>query len=590
RMPGFAACVGAPETKEQAVKLARDLQERNILVFMSSSTNGSSMAEMLAEENIEMNWDTFLVPYGKDTSATVHALGFAVRSAMTFGGIKPKGIEEAREILLYNKKRVFAFVLALGEVDDEKYATAAGALNFGFPVIADTDIPEILPTGICTYEHVVSNITSDEMPSKAIEVRGLKIKLSEIPIPVRFGPAFEGERVRKEELFLEFGGKYTRSYEYLFSKKMDEIEDDKITVVGPELDDVNEGDQLPLAIVIEVAGRKMQKDFESILERHIHSLLSQAMGVMHLGQRDINWIRISKDAKESGFKIKHIGTLLRAKLLDEFPAIVDKIQITLYTDKDDVERIYPEAKAAYKERDTRMGEMTDESVDTFYSCQLCQSYAPNHVCVITPERLGLCGAYNWLDGKAAYEINPYGLNEPITKGECLDPVMGKWKGVNDFVSEKSNNTLFSFSAYSMIDDPMTSCGCFECITGVLPGTNGIFIVDRDFQGMTPSGMTFPNLADFVGGGQQTPGFIGIGMLYIVSKKFITADGGLKRVVWMTKNIKERLEDLLDKRAREIGEDDLIGKIADETITSDVEPLIEHLTRVNHPALQMEEIM
>ncbi|MFC1726829.1 CO dehydrogenase/CO-methylating acetyl-CoA synthase complex subunit beta, partial [candidate division KSB1 bacterium] len=392
RMPGFAACVGAPETKEQAVKLARDLQERNILVFMAGSTNGVSMAEQLAEEGIDMNWETFLVPYGKDTSAAVHALGFAVRAAMTFGGIAPKGLKEAREILLYNKNRVFAFVIALGEVDDEKYATAAGAINFGFPVIADTDIPQILPTGICTYEHVVSGIPHDEIPAKAIEVRGVKIKLIKIPIPVRVGPAFEGERVRKDDTAIEFGGKYTTAFEYLYSKNFDEVEDDKIEVIGPGIDDVEEGAKLPLAIIVEVAGRKMQKDFESILERYFHNFINQAMGVMHIGQRDINWIRISKDAKKAGFKLKHIGVLLRAKLLDEFPSIVDKVQVTIYTNEKDVRRLYPQAKAAYKERDDRVGKMTDEGVDTFYSCTLCQSFAPNHVCIITPERLGLCGA------------------------------------------------------------------------------------------------------------------------------------------------------------------------------------------------------
>src|SRR3990170_833963 len=172
RMPGFAACVGALPTNEAAVKLARELQERNILVFLSSASNGRSMAEQLAEEGVEMSWDTYLVPYGKETSATVHALNFAARAAMTFGGLAPGDLAKARRILLYNKDRVFAFVLALGEVDDRKYATAAGAINYGFPTIADTDIPEILPTGICTYEHVVSNVPHDRIVERSLEVRG----------------------------------------------------------------------------------------------------------------------------------------------------------------------------------------------------------------------------------------------------------------------------------------------------------------------------------------------------------------------------------------------------------------------------------
>jgi len=373
-------------------------------------------------------------------------------------------------------------------------------------------------------------------------------------------------------------------------KKLDEVEDGKIEVIGPEIDDVEELAQLPIAIWVEVAGRKMQVDFETILERYIHTFLSMPMGVMHLGQRDVIWLRISRQAKKSGFKIRHLGVTLRSMLLNEFPSIVDKVQIRLYANAEDVERLYATAKAAYEERDKRMGELVDEAVDIFYSCQLCQSYAPNHVCIITPERLGLCGAYNWLDGKAGYEINPTGGNQPVPKGENYDSVKGKWKGVDDFVYAKSNQTIERFSAYSMLEDPMTSCGCFEAIACVLPGTGGIMIVDREFPGMTPAGMSFSALAEVVGGGQQTPGFIGIGTLYVVSKKFISADGGLKRVVWMTTNLKNRLGDRLTERCQEIGCPELPAKIADETITDELEKLVEHLTAIGHPALEMGEMI
>jgi acetyl-CoA synthase len=590
RMPGFAACVGALPADETAEQLARDLQERNILVFMGSSTGGQTMAGQLQRRGVEMSWETFLVPYGPDTSSLVHALGFACRAAMTFGGLKPGGLAEAREILLYNQRRVFAFVLALGEVDDEKYATAAGAINFGFPVIADTDIPQILPSGICTYEHVVSNVSHREMPSRAVEVRGVKIRTVEIPIPVRHGPAFEGERVRREDLAIEFGGKYTCAFEYLVSRPMEKVEDGLVRVIGPEIDDVPEAARLPLAIFVEVAGRKLQSDFESILERHIHSFLSEPMGVMHLGQRDSVWLRISKKTRDAGFKIAHLGTVLVHKLKNDFPAIVDKVQVTLLTEPKPVDELLPEARAAYQQRDERTSALTDERVDTFYSCALCQSYAPNHICIITPERLGLCGAYNWLDGKAAFEINPHGGNQPVRKGDVIDPTLGQWKGVNDFVSRHSNGAFEAFSAYSMIQSPMTSCGCFECVACVLPGTGGIMIVDREFAGMTPVGMSFSSLAEITGGGQQTPGFIGIGTLYVLSRKFISADGGLRRLVWTTKRIKERLGERLRQRCQEIGEADLYDKIADESVCTDLEPLIEHLTAVGHPALALGEMV
>jgi len=503
RMPGFAACVGALPTNEQAVELARSLQEKNILVFMASSAGGKSMAEQLAEEGIEMNWDTFLVPYGKDTSAAVLALNFAVRAALTFGGIKPEGPEKAREIarkiLLYNKERVHAFVLALGKdpevngssqlITDEKYATAAGAINFGFPILSDVDIPQILPTGICTYEHVVSSIPLDKIVSKAIEVRGLEIKVTEVPIPVPYGAGFEGERVRKEQMQVEFGGKRSVAFELLRGRPMDEVEDGKIQIIGPDVDSVEEGSAMPLGILVEVAGRNFSEDFETVLERRIHEFLSCANGIFHMGQRAIAWIRISKEAYQKGFRLRHFGEILIAKLHDEYSRIVDKVQVTLITDEEKMKEPLEEAKRIYHERDERLGGMTDEDVDTFYSCILCQSYAPDHVCIVTPERLGLCGAYTWLDCKASYRLNPHGPNEPVKKGRCLDPIKGQWEGVNEYpikgqwegVNEylkvKSNGNLKKFNAYSMLEDPMTSCvvGDTEVVIDGKPVKIGDFV-------------------------------------------------------------------------------------------------------------------
>lgn len=589
-MPGFAAVVGAAPTTEQAVQLATDLRERNILLFMAGETNGKTMAEQLEEAGIQMGWDVYLVPFGRDITSAVYALGVAARAAMTFGGITPGGMKEARDILMYNKNRVFAFVIALGEVDDEKYATAAGAINFGFPVVADTDIPQILPTGIATYEHVVSNVPLDKIVDTAIEVRGLKIKVTKIPIPVSFGPAFEGERIRKEAMFAQFGGQKSPAFEYLRMRDMDDVENGKIEVIGPEIDKMEEGGAYPLGILIEVAGRKMQPDFEPVLERQLHHLINGGEGIWHMGQRDMNWIRISKGAQAKGFKIKDFGEILKAKLMDDFPAIVDKIQIKLFTDEAAMKDILEEARAAFIARDERVAGLTDESVDLFYSCTLCQSFAPNHVCVISPERLGLCGAYNWLDAKAAFEISPTGANQPITKGETIDEEKGQWAGVNEVVYQKTNKSVERINAYSIMEDPETSCGCFECIVAILPMANGVMVVNREFSGETPVGMKFSTLAGSVGGGAQTPGFLGVGRQYITSDKFIKADGGFKRIVWMPKELKDSLASQLAKRSEGIGIPDFFDKICDETIAVTEEDVMTHMASVGHPALEMDPIL
>jgi len=585
--PGFAAILGAAPTKEIAVKIAQELQQKNLYVFMSADYNGKKFSEQLIEAGVQIGWPTRLVSFGPDVSATVFSLGFATRSALSFGGIQPG---EFRKVLIYNKDRIFAFVLPMGFVTDEWYANAAGAINFGFPVIADTPIPEILPTGITTYEHVVSNIPHDNLVAKAVEVRGLKVTVSKIPVPVAYGAAFEGERVRGDDIYLECGGGRTQMVEWVTSKRMDEVEDGKVEVIGPELTDVPAGTKLPMAICVEVAGRQMQEDFEPILERQVHHLINYTQGVMHIGQRDIAWIRVSKQAVEKGLKIRHLGVILHAKLHQDFGRIFDKLQVKLYTNAEDVKVKVENARAAYLIRDQRIEGMTDETTDTYYSCTLCQSFAPTHVCVVSPERTGLCGSYNWMDCKASFEINPTGPNQPVPKGEIIDIKLGQWKGINEFVSKASRGKIDHYNLYSIVNDPMTTCGCCEAIAAILPLCNGIMTVNRDFTGMTPCGMKFTTLAGTVGGGLSTPGFVGHGKYNITQRKFLIGDGGVLRMVWMPRMLKEEIKQRFIKRATEMGCPDLLDRIADETIGETEDAILPFLTEKNHPALSMPPII
>ena len=585
--PGFAAIVGAAPSPEIAKKIAIELQEKNLYVFMCAEHEGKRFSEQLVEAGVQIGWPTRLVSFGPDVSAAVFAMGFACRVAMAFGGIKPG---DYRRILLYNKDRTFAFVMPMGFISDEWYANAAGALSWGFPTIADSPIPEVLPTGICTYEHVVSNIPHDHIVQKAVEVRGLKVNVASVPIPVSYGPAFEGERVRGEDIYLECGGGRTHAVELIVSKNLDEVEDGKVEVIGPDVDGVEAPAKLPLAILAEVAGRKMQDDFEPILERQIHHLINYAQGIMHIGQRDIAWIRIGKGAVEKCFKLADLGKILHAKLHQDFGAIFDKIQVKIYTEEKAVDEVLAQAREIYAKRDARIEGMTDETTDTFYSCTLCQSFAPSHVCVVSPERTGLCGAYNWMDCKASFEINPTGPNQPIPKGEITNALLGQWTGTNAFVFNASRQKISEVSLYSIMIDPMTTCGCCECSAAVLPMCNGIMTVNRDFLGMTPCGMKFTTLAGSAGGGAVTPGFLGHSKYNVTQRKWISGDGGLSRLVWLPKMLKDELRERLLKRGEEIGIPNFVDMIADETIGVTEDEILPFLTEKNHPALTMESIL
>ena len=584
--PGFAAIVGAAPSPEVAAKIAQELQEKNLYVFMCGEHEGKRFSEQLVEAGVQIGWPTRLVSFGPDTSSAVFAMGFATRAAMSFGGMQPG---DFRKMLIYSKDRIFAFVMPLGTVNEEWYANAAGAINWGFPTIADTPIPQVLPTGICTYEHVVSDVPHDAIVARAVEVRGLKVTVSEVPIPVSYGPAFEGERVRKDDLYSEARGGVTPVCEWVTSKRMDEVEDGKIEVIGPDLDEIAEGSQFPLAVVAEVAGREMQEDFEPILERQIHHLINYAQGVMHIGQRDIAWIRVSKSAFDKGFRLKHIGSIVHARLHQDFGRIFDKVQVKIYTEEEQVQEILAQARTSYRARDARIEGMTDETTEMYYSCTLCQSFAPNHVCVISPERTGLCGAYNWMDCRAAFEMAPTGPNQPVEKGECLDPKLGRWKGVDAFVNKASRGNIDHYYFYSVVNDPMTTCGCCECISAVAPMCNGVMTVNREYSEMTPCGMKFTTLAGTIGGGLSTPGFVGHSKYNICQRKFISGDGGLQRMVWMPKMLKEEIRDRIEKRAEEIGIPNLYEMIADETVGMTEEEILPFLEEMGHPALTMESL-
>ncbi|MDI6796093.1 MAG: acetyl-CoA decarbonylase/synthase complex subunit alpha/beta [Desulfatibacillaceae bacterium] len=584
--PGFAAIVGAAPTIEIAKDIVEDYQRKNLYIFLAANQNGTTVAEQLIEAGVQIGWNTRIVPFGPDISSAIFALGFANRAAMAFGGVQAG---DYRKMLLYNKERIFAFVNALGDVNAEWAAAAAGCVNWGFPTISDTDIPEILPTGICTYEHVVANIPHDQIVEKSIETRGLKVTVSEIDIPMSYGPAFEGERVRKDDLYCQFGGGKQQCTELVNMAEMNEIEDGKVIIVGPDIADIKQGSSNPLGIFVQVAGREFQQDFEPIIERQIHHLTNYIQGIMHIGQRDIAWVRVSKQAVEKGFSLKHIGVVLHAKFHQDFTKIIDKVQVTLYTKKEDVDKLTERARAEYRTRDERVENMTDEGVETFYSCTLCQSFAPSHVCTVSPERTGLCGAYNWMDCKASFEINPTGPNQPIEKGECLDTKLGQWKGVNDFVYKASRGNISHYNFYSLMIDPMTTCGCCEAIAAVLPMCNGIMTVNRDYTGETPCGMKFTTLAGQMGGGASSPGFVGHSKYNVTQRKFIAGDGGIHRLVWMPKIFKEEIKERLIKRGEEIGIPNFYDMIADETVGTTEEEVYEFLQKVGHPAVSMDPI-
>ena len=575
-IPGVAVIIGGAEDPAETVALAKSYQAQGILVTLT----GDSIKHC-HESGMKLGENVRVVPLGYEMQSVIHVVSVALRAALIFGNITPG---DFKALSKYTMDRVRAFVNAYKPLSDEIVSYGAGAICLGFPVISnETENMFRVPKSL------IQQLDTSKWNATSLEARDIKLKITHIDIPVSFATAFEGEIIRRGDMQVEVDGSRVDCFELVRTCDASEIEDHKIIVEGPELDEIPVGSKISLSYTVEVAGKSMQPDFESVMERKFHAYINCIEGVMHTGQRDMIRIRISKADFEAGFRFKHIGEVLYAKIKSEFEAVVDKCQVRIVVDAEKNAELRKAANEVFAKRDDRLKSMTDESVPVYYTCIMCQAFSPSHVCIVTPERLGLCGAVSWLDAKATNELDPQGPCQIVPKTRCIDENLGRYEDVDEAIVKYSHGALEHVTLYSLFQDPMTSCGCFECICGVEPVSMGVVITCREHAGMTPLGMSFSEMASMTGGGVQTPGFMGHGKQFISSKKFLKAEGGLGRIVWMPKDLKDQVRTRLDEAARELyGVENFTDMIADETIcTEDPEQLLNFLSENGHPVLSME---
>jgi len=394
-------------------------------------------------------------------------------------------------------------------------------------------------------------------------------------IPVDVGIIYEGERIRGRDMQIELGGpREEYKFELVQSKPMDEIDDGKITIVGRDISELPEGTNTPFGMVIEVGGAELEKDLEGVIERRLHEYVNFIEGFMHLNQRYDIQMRLSKKSYLKGFNSFNVfGEVLMRLYKSELP-FIEKMQITFYTDPEKVEELYAGAIEIYDGRDARARGMSDDEVDVFYGCSLCQSFAPTHLCVITPQRYANCGAISWFDGRATAKVDPKGPVFEILKGALIDAVTGEYEGVNQVIRDKSLGEIERVQLYTAFGYPHTSCGCFEGCAFYIPEVDGYGVVHRNYKSETVNGLSFVTISDLTAGGRQVDGFHGLSIEYMRSPKFLQADGGWDRVVWMPKDIMDRIKQYMPP--------EIISKIATEKDVETIDQLKEWLKEKGHP--------
>ncbi len=570
---GMALLAGSPASADEAAGMARELQEKYMLTFLAGD-----IIRTLSSAGVKTGLDYRLVPLGSRPLHAVHFIDIVARVAMMFGGVVPG---DAARLVAYAAERAKVFAIVFPGLSDEEIAFVDTLKALSIPV---------LTTGGYEGGSWVQ-ATGEEAVRRGMEAKDIRVKVTAIPIPMGCSPAFEGKSIRKEEMYVEFGGGRSPAFELLRIGKPGEVVDGRVTVIGPEIGQMREGSAVPLGILIEVEGKRMRKEFEPVLERRIHNFVNYGEGSWHVAQRNLIWVRLSKEAVAKGVKMEHLGKLLVGQVQDGLPRTArrgpgDPLHRREEGGGDD-------GGGGADLRGARPAGPRDEGRRGGYLLLLhplpdlrpepCLHHHP-------PAALPSAGRSAGSTGGPRTEISPAGANQPVKKGKLIDAARGEFEGVNEFVRKASHGEVTRCSLYALMENPMTCCGCFECIAVVLPEVNGVMVVNREFTGETPCGMSFSTLAGTIGGGAQTPGFAGISKGFILSERFLQAEGGIERLVWLPAMLKEELGQRLEKRLGAIGKPDLLGKIADETQAKTIEELEEFLAKMDHPALSMKSLI
>ncbi|HTP00094.1 MAG TPA: hypothetical protein VMJ64_01870 [Anaerolineales bacterium] len=558
RIPGIGVILASQGSSVPASEVLNELRRRNILCFLSGAAESTHVEAGVMDQ-------------GRDAVAAIHAFGMVARCAMKLGGQRPgtwQGIQQ------YAKRHAPGFVLLLGEPDNVELAMALAAKELGFAVVE-------------AAEALSAKGDADpalQLAEACIAARKLKTKAYSVSAPVPYSPAFEDEVIGDADLYAELGGQGHAGFELLQVAPASEVTDGRVRVIGPELQAHSHSD---LGIVIKVAGRKLQTDFEPLLEKQIGPFLNYAGGVVHSGHEDSVSIRISEAAAAQGLTLEALGNLLLARYREDVAA-VEQIEITLFTEPQEVSNWIATARQVYAARRQHLTELDDSQADVFFVCTNCRAFAPNNVSIISPQRVSPCGQCTWLDAKAGYEMGFTRVRRPIKPGKLIDGKRGVWEGLNKYAQTASHGRVKEVALYSVTQSPMSACADFECIVMAIPEANGVMVLSHDDVSPTPAGVNVEIFAS-IAAGEQIPGVVGIGVNYLLSPKFIAADGGFRRVVWMSSVLKERFGEELRAACARDGVPDLMEKIADERHVRSVPELVGWLKEHHHPALEMEPI-
>jgi hypothetical protein len=323
----------------------------------------------------------------------------------------------------------------------------------------------------------------------------------------------------------------------------------------------------PIGIAVTIDAEPM----DAIDRRHIEGRIIHAVSMMAGVQAQYGGegIRILL-AAGAQLDPNRIGEVLLAATRQEFPRL-RQVRVEVIFDPARLAESSHPVRREKLDRQREIDAATEQSARTFCLCVGCSPFAPDHVCVLTPQRPPQCNRpFGQIKTGALYgyddmtNIHHSRLHRQVNsfqvadKGRCLDPVRGEWEGIDRAVERLSAGRTRRVQLHCLDEFPTTGCGCFRMVMFKthLPRP-GIGIMAAGYPGRSPDGRSWPDL-HYSLAGKQTPGVAGGAFAYLRSPKFLQAHGGWDAIVWVSPKIAEFMGADLPRHV-EVGPDTFADK-------------------------------
>ncbi|MGA2076351.1 MAG: hypothetical protein ABSH52_22915 [Terriglobia bacterium] len=511
-----------------ACKLTPDDDAFLTEVFGSKRMNGWMV--LLGDANqdeiqaaVNARWQFKFVAVGETCTSLYVLLNVLVRYAFVYGRV-PLG--DTHLLGHFIEDFTSGLVVGRGEMSALELTLSLAAMRLGVPAVTPRDYPF----------QFGRHIRAGSLPEIVDAVAGfpsIRRLLDHPDIPLLPNYLNRGEGQPRFQLGETWGD--TPESFYLLRKG--QVDDSGVRVVGTPSG--------PMGILLTVDAEPLDAFDRRYIESRAARAFSKLPGVLARRAAGRLVLGIARDVDLPPHRI---GDTLIAAVRNEFPRIV-RLRAEVIFDLERLNALSAEVAAERIQRKQEIAAATEETVAEFVTCVGCSAFAPDHVCILTPERPPQCGrAYEFIKTGALYGYDDmtnihhrelhFGVNSfgTCSKGELLDRFAGEWSGANQAAVRLTGGRITRVQLHSLDEAPHTGCGCFQLILfkTELPKP-GIGVMERGYKGRAPDGRSWRDL-HYALGGKQTPGLAGAGWGYLNSPKFLAAHGGRRSIAWASPKV------------------------------------------------------